>query len=178
MHEKIIFENQLISFFDYLELSEGVAPRETVYGTDGKNHQVSKDGKSTITRFDTKDQSVLVIIDKTMRPNWYDIMFAVCKEGCDNNVYTADNYTASEQIPAQNFYDLFGKVLFVTFQMTKTFSSGSRLRFTGGYDRIARFYGILLNNKNLVQVLIQNGFEIDTEMIAKYGNSVLILKKV
>ena len=75
----------------------------------------------------------------------------------------------TEQLPAQNFFDVFGRVLFVVLDMcNKHIPDVNRLRFSGGYKAIADFYQVLMLNTRFMEKLKSFGFEMDAESMKRY----------
>lgn len=74
-----------LTFIDHLELSEGIAPTQTKYGTDGSNGKFehSRNGYSTLIHDGT--EPVILVFDYTARPGWFEFeaAFATLKPGGD-----------------------------------------------------------------------------------------------
>lgn len=165
----ITLNEQRYTFLDYLELTEGIAPRTTEY-------QFSKDDTNYYGIFESSGK-VLCVLTKTARPGWYEVGFGRHLPGRPLEP-SPENYTMTEQMPTQKFFDVFGKVLYVTLDIcSKHLTDLTRLRFTGGYDAIAKFYKVLMQNKIFVNKLDQYGFELDSKMMDKYGSGIFILKR-
>lgn len=120
----------------------------------------------------------MCVLTKTQRPGWFEVGFGKHIAGKPIDP-TPDNYTMTEQIPTQKFFDLFGKVMFVIMDMANKKVEGvQRLRFSGGYKAIGDFYRVLMNNKIFVSKLEVLGFELDVNMMTKYGSGLFILKRI
>lgn len=171
MIQYIKLNEQRFTFLDFLELTEGISPKETKY-------DFQKDVDSFYSGFDTSDGKILCVMQKTQRPGWYEVGFG---RHIANRPFTPDpnNYTMTEQLPAQNFFDVFGRVLFVVLDMcNKHITDVNRLRFSGGYKAIADFYQVLMHNTRFMAKLKSFGFEMDAESMKRYGSGVFVLKRV
>jgi hypothetical protein len=170
MIETIIIEDKTYTFIDFLELTEGISPKKTEY-------EFTKSGDTLYGKFRSSDGLFVCVVSPTVRPGWYEIGFGRHKDGRPTEP-DPRNYTMTEQLPTQKFFDVFGRVLFVILDMVKKLPETERLRFSGGYRAIADFYRVLMNNNMFVNKIRDLGFELDSEMMEKYGSGIFILKKV
>jgi hypothetical protein len=171
MIQFITLNEQRYTFLDFLELTEGISPRAIEY-------IFSKDSTSSYGAFDIAGEKVLCILTKTQRPGWFEVGFGKHIEGRPTDP-EPENYSMTEQIPTQKFFDLFGKVLFVIMDMSNKRVEGvSRLRFSGGYKAIGDFYKVLMLNKLFMSKLASLGFQLDVDMMEKYGSGIFILKRI
>lgn len=176
--EKFRHDGQVFSFIDFLELSEGVAPKPVKYGSDGSNAKFAKDQDgSFVTRVGSENGVYIVLIEPSRIPGTCDVSFGTLIPGKDPDVISPDNYTMTEPARSRNAIAALGEVIWVIIQFSKQYPSFDTFRFTGGYRRVAEFYRTLLANKKFLDSLSANGFQFDQRQSEKYGNVFVIRKQ-
>ena len=162
-----------LTFIDYLELSEGIAPTQTKYVTDGS----SGNGYSTMIHDGT--EPVILMFDYTARPGWFEVVFATLKPGGDPSKLDPDNYEAAgtnSKFSAAQAMRIFGKVVWVIGEFMKH-TSATMIAFQPGYARIGKFYQVLLQNQNFTAALHAMGAEVAKDEMEKRGGSIFYIRK-
>ncbi len=178
LSEKYMYNGQMFSFIDFLELSEGVTPKPVAYGSDGINAKFEKNSDgSYVTRIGSNNGDYIILIEPSWVSGTCDISFGALIPGKDPRVISPENYTVTEPIRSRNAIAALGEVIWVIMQFSKQHPVFETFRFTGGYRRVAEFYRTLLSNKKFLDSLSKNGFQFDQKRSEKYGNVFILRRK-
>lgn len=168
-----------LTFIDYLELSEGIAPTQTKYGTDGSNGKFEHSRSGYTTLIHDGAEPVILMFDYTARPGWFEATFATLKPGGDPSKLDPDNYEAAgtnSKFSAAQAMRIFGKVVWVIGEFMKH-TSATMIAFQPGYARIGKFYQVLLQNQNFTATLHAMGAEVAKDEMEKRGGSIFYIRK-
>jgi len=142
MSSLIYIDGQLCSFSEYIMLRESVEPKETEYGTDGKNKewQHTPNEHHAYTFFShTPEHHVCVNIQKH-----YGIMgFGVHKGKFSNN---PEDYLNESRTNTSDSLKVFNKVAHVAIQGVKQHNM-PHLRFNGADAKLNHTYDMITKNK-------------------------------
>jgi hypothetical protein len=150
-------ENKLMFFKEFI-LTEAINPKETDFGTDGKNRKFLSSDKIVYTFFKDDKNSYLVAIDKVNG----EVAFS-SKEGeislnsSDYDVSRKDTYNATK---------VFNKVFYIILIMIKKYDL-DLISFDAANPALGNVYSVMVKNKKFQEELEKVGYK----FYAEIGNS-------
>lgn len=151
------YENNLMFFKEFI-LTEAIKPKETEFGTDGKNGKFLSTDRIIYTFLKDDKNSYLVAIDKVDG----EIAFS-SKEGnislnhSDYNVSRKDTHNATR---------VFNKVFYIILIMAKKFNL-ELISFDAANPALGNVYSVMVKNKKFQDQLEKHGYKFYSEI----GNS-------
>jgi hypothetical protein len=175
--EKYEHGGSVMTFMDYIELSEGISPREVNYGTDWKNRQFEVDSDGTfITKVNSSSGKYVILIERRLRPGWFDVSFGSLKpDHLDADDISPTNYTMSDQVSTRNATMVFGEISWVILRFAAEHRA-QKLMFTAGYSKLNAFYKVLLRNTTFIKKLESYGYAVDEEINLAYSGVFALTK--
>ncbi len=155
----MLFEhkNKLMFFKEFI-LTEAIKPKETDFGTDGKNRKFLSSDKIVYTFFKDDKNSYLVAIDKVNG----EVAFS-SKEG-EISLNSSD-YDVSRK-DTHNATKVFNKVFYIILIMIKKYDL-DLISFDAANPALGNVYSVMVKNKKFQEELEKVGYK----FYAEIGNS-------
>lgn len=150
-------ENKLMFFKEFI-LTEAIKPKETEFGTDGKNRKFLSSDRIVYTFFKDDKNSYLVAIDKDNG----EVAFS-SKEG-EISLNSSD-YDVSRK-DTHNATKVFNKVFYIILIMIKKYDL-DLISFDAANPALGNVYSVMVKNKKFQEELEKVGYK----FYAEIGNS-------
>lgn len=162
----MLFEhkNKLMFFKEFI-LTEAIKPKETDFGTDGKNRKFLSSDKIVYTFFKDDKNSYLVAIDKVNG----EVAFS-SKEG-EISLNSSD-YDVSRK-DTHNATKVFNKVFYIILIMIKKYDL-DLISFDAANPALGNVYSVMVKNKKFQEELEKVGYK----FYAEIGNSYYFERKI
>lgn len=162
----MLFEhkNKLMFFKEFI-LTEAIKPKETDFGTDGKNRKFLSSDKIVYTFFKDDKNSYLVAIDKVNG----EVAFS-SKEG-EISLNSSD-YDVSRK-DTHNATKVFNKVFYIILIMVKKYDL-DLISFDAANPALGNVYSVMIKNKKFQEELEKVGYK----FYAEIGNSYYFERKI
>lgn len=157
-------ENKLMFFKEFI-LTEAIKPKETDFGTDGKNRKFLSSDKIVYTFIKDDKNSYLVAIDKVNG----EVAFS-SKEG-EISLNSSD-YDVSRK-DTHNATKVFNKVFYIILIMIKKYDL-DLISFDAANPALGNVYSVMVKNKKFQEELEKVGYK----FYAEIGNSYYFERKI
>lgn len=147
----------LLSFNEFVQLSEAINPRPTEFGTDYRNRKFEYSGHTAWTKF--QHNSSMFAVAATLTSNdTAELGFGQLIRDANPDEFHPDNYTMEDQIRTEQSLMVFNKVMYILLEFLHQQPRIKHFEFGAGNSKLMTVYNRMVRNHNFLKSVEDNGF--------------------